>query len=191
MPTKLEIAGRIIDEIIKPALNKIPHNKLFINVDLNTDSNGAIWKSIERVNCYEFYHQCMVKLGKLKRGKKSGYWKNIEIFGEVNKGSYGYLGTSKIPDLIFHQIGERNNFVVVEIKTSRNTKGIKKDWNTFHEFCASCDSLKYKRAVYIIFGESLKVKKFDLREKYPSLRGKMRIFHHGKAGECLDIAQYR
>ncbi len=102
---------------------------------------GAVYR--ERVYCYELYHQMRLR------------WPADCVYrlnGEVDKIGHPYFqdGAAPKPDLLVHQPGHRNNYAIIEVKSSpAAADGIRKDLHTLSVFKNACG---YQRAIYLLYG---------------------------------------
>ena len=100
-------------------------------------------KKRERVFCYELYHQ----MRKLQERKKH---LDLTINGEINKTGHPQIIENFDPDFVIHRQGSMGkNHAVIEVKTSKDKRGIFKDFETI-KCMVNCYG--YKIGIFLITG---------------------------------------
>ena len=132
---------------------------------------------IERVICYELYHQFRTLL---TDSAVSEYGDDLDFHGELRKNNRTAL-LGKVPDFLLHHAGNNNsNMLCVEVKTGKDIQKC--------DICRDIDKLydlrkvhKYKNAVYLLVspdGRSLervrrKARELQLQNDSDSIMSRM------------------
>lgn len=103
-------------------------------------------KRRERVFCYELYHQ----MRKIQERRKL---LDLTINGEINKTGHPQIIENFDPDFVIHRQGSMGkNHAVIEVKTSKDKRGIFKDFETI-KCMVNCYG--YKIGMFLITGTDL------------------------------------
>ena len=122
-------------------------------------------KKRERVFCYELYHQ-MREIQALKNHL------DLTINGEINKAGHLVIKENFDPDFVIHRQGSMgDNHAVIEVKTSKNKRGIIKDFETI-KCMVHC--YNYKIGIFLITGTDIK---WFVQEILPKLKDPNLISH--------------
>lgn len=126
---------------------------LFIDAVNNVDKrfykvteSSNIPAEIERVFCYELYHQFRIRL---TDAVASDEGEVLDFHGELRKNNATALA-GKVPDLLLHHSGHDNaNLLCVEVKTGSglNKCDIHNDIDKLYKLCKEHN---YKNAVYLL-----------------------------------------
>lgn len=111
----------------------------------------------ERVYCYELYHQMRSIWPRQCR-----YALNGEIDKRGHEFLHGLDADNAIPDFLVHVPGAMDNFAIIEVKNSLVRKGVEKDLKTLDVFV---QSVEYRRAIYLIYGNEADATAFEKIEK--------------------------
>ena len=151
---------------IKRAISKVkePYRiwKDYSKIDTQNEGDDFM---LERVFCYEFYHQFRKLMGRPKNKVK---YKELYFHGEITK--YG-----EYPDFVLHS-GQGDNMhqaVAIEVKTKQTIERNHKKCNMKNDLIkllnlAADKSLKYEYGVFI----GVNCKNEDLKNKILRMRGK-------------------
>lgn len=162
---KKEVAK--FNQPLAEALEAIRPNYFEIKVQM---VKGIRKKICERMFSYELYHQLRLKLRDIDP------W---QLSPELSKRGNDIMNTSKIPDLLLHQPGnKKRNLYVIEIKSiTGSLAGFKKDSETLKHFIDN----KYVQGFFIIFGKRpYKRTKDDGMSRLKTKFNKLPNFHHNK-----------
>lgn len=155
---------------IKIAISKVkePYRiwKDYSKIDTQNEGDDFM---LERVFCYEFYHQFRKLMGKPKNRMK---YKELYFHGEITK----YLESgSKAPDFVLHS-GQDNiikQAVVIEVKTMKRIQQNQSECNMRKDIeklllLMRKDGLAFKYGVFI----GVNCNNEDLKNKILRMRGK-------------------
>ncbi len=112
-------------------------------------STNTIYR--ERVYTYELYHQLRNILG------LNFYY---DINGELLKSRFTLMQTETTPDLLIHKSNERNNLVVIEVKSTEINKSsryseVRNDVNKINHFLNLDERDIYYRGILLIYGDEM------------------------------------
>jgi hypothetical protein len=104
-------------------------------------------KHFERIYCYELYHQ-------MRKVTKEKCFNEYVFHGEYDKRGSDkikkILGHEYKPDFIAHKPRTQDNLAIIEVKTTHNLAGVKKDIRKIGEFVNLID---YQIGIMLIFGK--------------------------------------
>jgi len=117
---------------------------------------------LERVYCYELYHQLKISLPECF---------DYTVNGEVNKSHHKIIKSDKIPDFIIHNTSQmKDNLVIIEVKrlyqinlSENSNSGFVKDMETLNLFV---NEYNYKKGIQLIFGRNESGKMSNLVDKF-------------------------
>ena len=122
-------------------------------------------KKRERVFCYELYHQ-------MRKLQKQNKHLDLTINGEINKAGHLVIKENFDPDFVIHRQGSMgDNHAVIEVKTTKNKRGIIKDFETI-KCMVHC--YNYKIGIFLITGTDIK---WFVQEILPKLKDPNLISH--------------
>jgi hypothetical protein len=122
-------------------------------------------KKRERVFCYELYHQ-------MRKLQKRNKHLDLTINGEINKAGHLVIKENFDPDFVIHRQGSMgDNHAVIEVKTTKNKRGIIKDFETI-KCMVHC--YNYKIGIFLITGTDIK---WFVQEILPKLKDPNLISH--------------
>lgn len=122
-------------------------------------------KKRERVFCYELYHQ-------MRKLQKQNKHLDLTINGEINKAGHLVINENFDPDFVIHRQGSMgDNHAVIEVKTTKNKRGIIKDFETI-KCMVHC--YNYKIGIFLITGTDIK---WFVQEILPKLKDPNLISH--------------
>lgn len=108
-------------------------------------AEGVDQKRRERVFCYELYHQ-------IRSLQEKNNLKNFTVNAEIDKRGHYVIKENFNPDIVIHQQGNMNNYIVIEAKVILDAYGIVKDFNTI---ITMLEKYKYQYGVFILTHSSL------------------------------------
>ena len=137
----------------------------------------------ERTYCYELYHQVRLLMETSNDPATSaalahGYVLNAELDKRLS-----YLPTSKIPDLLWHVPGVKDNAVVVEVKRADVAlKTLQKDVKKLEEFVTATG---YSASLLIVFGRRLSDDTRWRLERTAAQKGVALLLHPAQSAPVL------
>lgn len=139
--------------LVLDALNNV--DKKYFEIEVSGTKSP---KKRERVFCYELYHQ-MRKLQELNEHL------DLTINGEINKAGNLVIKENFDPDFVIHRQGSMGkNHAVIEVKTSKDKRGIFKDFETI-KCMVNCYG--YKIGIFLITGSDIE---WFVKEILPELK---------------------
>ena len=131
-------------------------NEKYLNV-ITSSENSLIVR--ERVFCYELYHQ-------IRKILEDDHF--LTLNGEIDK--HGHKKFKQIeqknPDFVFHVQGnDQTNAIIMEVKGTLEKKGLKKDFETIHNFISEH---QYHAGVFFLYNHSLKELAYKMKNTLTS-----------------------
>lgn len=160
-----------LTDILAKACAAIEPAYFFLQID------GGDQVYIERVYCYELYHQI-----RLRWPADARFYLN----GELDKAAHPILkelGASHAkPDLLVHTPGSmKKNHCVIEVKSPGATElGIRADLEKLNLFLKS---VGYQRAIYLLYGHEAEETLRRVRSIAGSKIGQIELCTHSNPGE--------
>lgn len=190
MPKNYDEDIKFFIDRFKESIKKIDKNYFKLPyADMDSEEKEVY---LERVYCYELYHQLRLSL--------SGCFDYI-VNGEVNKSHHDIIESDKMPDFIVHKTNQmKDNLVIIEVKrlhdinlSENSSSGFIKDMETLNLFV---NEYNYKKGIQLIFGknESLKMKKVVDKFEYKTPDNDIDLIWNKEPGEIIhganDIYDY-
>ena len=134
-------------KLIYDAMEKVPRDYQRIGC---AGTNKPVYR--ERVYCYELYHQMRLLQKSRAKTLKNNRPGPLVINGEIDKRGHMLIGPDYNPDFVIHEQGSmEHNHCVIEVKTTLDAKGVKKDLKTISSLISKYN---YDYGVLIIIGSA-------------------------------------